>query len=119
MSPSARSLAFLRSQGWTGDVVERWIGGGGFKVRKDFCGYADLVALKPDGHGHPIAIAVQATSGTNVTHRLSKMRGIPAAIEWLDAGGRIEIHGWAKRGKRGERKTWQVRLLVVTRESLG
>ena len=117
MTPSARSLALLRSQGWVGDVVERWIGGGKFRVRKDFLGFADLIVLRMS-HLFPQILAVQATSGTNVAHRVAKMLETPEALEWLRAGGLIHIHGWAKRGARGKRKAWHVRVVVVTEEML-
>ena len=87
MTPTARSLALLRSQGWVGDIVERWIGGGKFHVRKDFLGFADLVLLKDDGHGFTMALAVQATSGTNVAHRVAKMLETPEPPEWLPPRG--------------------------------
>ena len=121
MTPTARSLALLRSQGWVGDVVERWIGGGKFRVRKDFLGFADIVGIQLYSGPYDLkvrAVAVQATSGTNIAHRLAKMRETPGAVEWLRAGGMIEIHGWAKRGARGKRKAWQVRVVVVTEEML-
>ncbi len=43
MTPSARSLAAGRANGWLIDVVERWIGGGRIRVRKDLFGFLDLV----------------------------------------------------------------------------
>ena len=118
MTPANRSLATLRAAGWVGDIVERWIGGGAFKVRKDFLGFADLVMLRSLPGFHGIALAVQASSGSNVSHRLEKMRETPGALAWLEAGGEIEIHGWAKRGARGKRKVWTCRVVVVTEDVL-
>ena len=37
MSPTARSLAWLRDGGWTAGVVERW--NPGARVRQDFLGF--------------------------------------------------------------------------------
>src|SRR5690606_37554474 len=43
-SPTARTLAWLREQGWDADVVERWVPGA--KVRRDFLGFADILAIR-------------------------------------------------------------------------
>jgi hypothetical protein len=32
---------------------------------------------------------------------------------WKAAGNKLVIHSWVKRGGRGERKTWQLRELVL------
>ena len=41
----------------------------------------------------------------------------PKLRVWLRAGGRFQLHGWAKRGPRGKRKLWMVsRREVVLRD---
>lgn len=45
VSPTARSLQLLRAAGYVCDVVERFVAAA--RVRKDFLGFADLVACHP------------------------------------------------------------------------
>ncbi len=113
MTPSARSLAAGRANGWLIDVVERWIGGGRIKVRKDLFGFLDLVALD----GQPGVLGIQVTSGSNVSARVKKIgtECRDAAERWLRAGNRIEVHGWRKIGRPTR---WAARTVQVTLESL-
>ena len=108
MTPTARTLAAGRKQGWTVDVVERWIGGGRIKVRKDLFGFIDIVALQPDLPG---LLGIQATSRSNVSSRVKKIREEPRSETWLAAGNRIEVWGWGKKTGR-----WGVRIVTITAE---
>lgn len=93
-------------------IVEKW--NPHAKVRQDLFGFLDLVAVEP---GKPACLGVQTTSGTNVAHHLAKLAEEPIASRmrvWLGAGNRLVIHGWAKRGARGARKTWTCREEIVT-----
>jgi hypothetical protein len=100
-SPTQRSLARLKSDGWTVCIVEKYIPM--IKQRKDAFGFGDLLACKI---GQPGALLVQTTSGSNAANRANKIFGIAEAGIWLAAGNRIVVHGWAKRGPRGKRKVW-------------
>ena len=115
MTPTARSLAHLRKLGATAEVVERWIPQA--RKRKDLFGFIDIVALD----GMPGTLGVQTTSAGNVSHRLEKIEtACRFAMErWLEAGNRIVIHGWAKRGPRGKRKVWTLTERVVDAASRG
>ena len=75
------ALKWCRAQGWTGDVVERWIpapwmgrvgsekrGAGGF--RKDFLGLADIVMVDPTAES---VVLVQSTSHQQRKAHLDKM----------------------------------------------
>ena len=105
-SPTQRSLAFIRANGHTCQVVERW--NQFARVRQDLLGFIDIIAVGP-----LIGIVgVQATA-SGVSARLEKIYAEPRAREWLASGGRIEIHGWTLKGKRGERKTYQLRCVRV------
>lgn len=111
-SPTARSLALLRKEGWTVGIVERRLP---FTRRTvDFLNYADLVAVHPDGR----TLAVQATSGANVAARLKKVQECPAVPVCLAAKWAIEVWGWSKRGPRGGRKLWTVDRRPVMAEDL-
>lgn len=108
MTPTQRTLAYLRDEGWQCAVVERYIAA--IKRRQDLFGFIDIIAVKP---GHPI-MAVQATSGSNVAARLSKIEDEPRRLPWLAAGGTIAVHGWRKVGPRGKMKRWELRTETVT-----
>lgn len=102
-SPTQRSLAYLRKQGWTVCIVEKWIEQA--QKRVDAFGFGDLLACKPTGE---IAL-VQTTTAANMAARKAKIYAIPQAAVWSQAGGKVILHGWAKRGPRGKRKLWQVK----------
>lgn len=104
MSPTQRSLAHLRSLGYSACVVEKWVAQ--IKQRKDAFGFGDILAVKV---GEPGALLVQATSGSNVAARIAKIKSIPEAGIWLAAGNRIVVMGFSKKGPRGKRKVWSVR----------
>lgn len=104
MTPTQRSLAKLRQDGYTVCVVEKWIPM--IHQRKDAFGFGDLLAVKVGENG---ATLVQTTSGSNFSARMEKIRGIAEAAIWLAAGNRIAVHGWRKTGPRGKRKRWECR----------
>lgn len=106
-SPTARSLARLRADGYTAAVVERWLPHAG--VRKDFLGCIDILAVKP---GEPV-LGIQATSADHVAHRLAKARALPELAVWLRAGCAFQVWGWAKKGQR-----WAVRVVEVRAQDL-
>ena len=87
MSPTARSLAHLRAQGWTVDVVERWIPGA--NIRRDCFGLFDLIAIRPGE-----TMGVQVASGSNVAARIRKLTEHPDLAAVRSADWTITIHGW-------------------------
>ena len=120
MTPTARSLAYLRAQGYHAYVVERWIPQA--RVRKDVAGFMDILAWSVDhGPDQPaITLAVQATTGANLSARQRKIEcgGLTVseyeAFEgWKACGHKVCIHGWAKQGARGKRKLWTLREVWV------
>ena len=94
VSPTRRTLAWLRSHGYFPGVVEQTLPG--TWIKRDLFGCFDIVAVKP---GFPI-LAVQTTS-TRTAERTVKIEESAAARDWLAAGGAIEVHGWVKRVKGG------------------
>lgn len=110
MTPTARSLAECRKRGWPSTVVEKWIPQ--TRRRLDVFGFGDILALD----GQPGSLLVQATSGSNVSSRVTKILTECRALAqtWLAAGNRIEVWGWAKKGPRGARKLWTLRVVEVT-----
>src|ERR1041384_1089593 len=112
MSPTQRSLAKLRRDGWLVAIVEHWNAHIGRRL--DLFGFADLLAIRGN-----IALLIQTTRGTNVAHRVAKITALPAARYWLESPSRrIVVHGWAQRGERGQKKVWECREVEMTSDAL-
>lgn len=110
-SPTQRSLAKLRAEGWTAATVERW--NPHVKIRQDLWGFGDLLCFKGDE-----VLIVQTTSGSNLLARVAKIRMLPVADDWLRSEHRkIVVHGWLRKGPRGKRKTWRCREVCVKRRA--
>lgn len=91
-TPTSRTLKSLRDDGWTADVVEKWIPQQ--RVRKDLYGFGDVLAFRGKE-----TLIVQATSRNNMSSRVRKILAEPRARAWLtDAGGLrfISVVGWDK-----------------------
>jgi len=102
-SPTTLSLKNMRERGYLSAVVEKW--NPHAKIRQDLYGIIDLVGV---GDG---TLAVQSTSdnGGNVAKRITKIRESENTNIILDAGWKIEVHGWKKVKNR-----WQVRIVEIT-----
>ena len=96
-SPTQRTLARLRRDGYFAQVVERWNTHAG--VRQDLFGFVDVVAIHPSAGR---ALLVQATTHPNVSARVRKIVGERAAEAraCLDCGLVVEVWGWRKVGRR-------------------
>lgn len=106
-SPTQRSLAMLREEGWTVAITERW--NPFAKIRQDLFGFIDLLAFRGN-----VVLAVQTTSGDHVAERIAKIRTLQAAALWLESHNRkIVVHGWRKVGERGKRKLWDCRRVSI------
>lgn len=103
MSPTARSLGKLRASGWIACVVESWVPR--VNIRRDAFGIADILAAKPPNG----RLLVQATSDSNVSARLKKIKASPYTARLLASGIAIQVWGWGKRKNR-----WQCRVVEVT-----
>ena len=107
-SPTQRSLKELRECGWTAQVVERF--NPHARVRVDLFGCIDIVAIDPAGG----IVGIQACAGASHSARKAKIMAEPKMGQWLNAGGRVELWSWAKRGPRGKRKVWTLRKESIT-----
>jgi len=105
-SPTQRSLKRLREDGYIAQVVERW--NSFAHIRQDLFGWIDIVAVHPE---RPGVLGVQTTTAANAMARLEKAQGNPALLAWLKGGSPLAIHGWAKRGPRGQPKVWTVKVI--------
>jgi hypothetical protein len=112
MTPTQRTLAYLRGLGATAAVTERW--NPYAHVRQDLFGFIDLLALFPPGSQPPTFSAgiygVQCTTGTNHAAHSVKIAQSPHLGPWLAAGGCVLLISWSKTGPRGKRKLWTPRL---------
>lgn len=88
-SPTRRSLEHLRKQGYLVAITERW--NAFAKIRQDLFGIVDVLAVR-EGE----TLAVQCTSGDNVSKRVDKIAKSDAAPVLRKAGWRIMVHGWRK-----------------------
>jgi len=121
-SPTARSIRKLRDHGYFIDTCERWIRFPDknkapctvckrphmIQIRRDYCGFADLIAFKPGTLG---CMAIQATDLTSVSKHVHKVQGMDSLTAWLNAGNTFYIFGWGKKGPAGKRKTYQLRVV--------
>lgn len=118
VSPTARTLKWLRDHGFVADVVEKWqtfpgAGGQNIRIRRDLFGFADILALQVEPESLGDVLLIQATSG-NTGGEHSKRR---RKIEALEVAQKIresrtawiEVWSWAKRGARGKQKRWTLR----------
>lgn len=113
MTPSARSTKWLRDLGFIVCKVEQRLPIPGKFITRDAFNIGDLLVAK---EGFGIAL-VQVTSMSNLAARERNAREIPELPKWLAAGGKFLMHGWAKKGPRGKRKTWQLVERTIEGES--
>jgi hypothetical protein len=76
MTPTQRSLEYLREQGYLCAIVEKW--NPHARIRQDLWGWCDILAIRKNE-----VLAVQVTASETV----GPVR---------EAGIRIEVHGWRK-----------------------
>lgn len=98
MTPTGRSLKYLRDNGYTAEVVEKY--NAFTKRRHDLFGIADIFAINDDG-----VLLVQTTSGSNVSARVRKIADSEHVGAIRKAGIRIHVHGWRK----SSRNRWVLR----------
>jgi hypothetical protein len=88
MTPTQRSLEYLREQGYLCEVVEKW--NSFTKTRKDLWGWCDILAIRENE-----ILAVQVTAA-GVSSRIKKIMESDTLPIVRKAGVRIEVHGWRK-----------------------
>lgn len=106
MSPTQRTLDYLRKSGFRCAVVEQTITirardgepASGFK--RDLFGFGDVLGIRPAAKE---LLLVQCTSLSNISSRVKKAKGLPGLLAWLQCGGRAEVWGWFK-GRREPRR---------------
>ena len=94
-SPTAISLALLRKEGYTAQVVEYWNVFG--RVRVDLFHIIDILAIKAGVFG---VLGIQATSKSNISARLKKASTNKHLLTWYKSGNNFEVWGtYKKNGK--------------------
>ena len=111
MSPTQKTLEWCRKQNFSVQTVEKW--NRFAKRRIDLFGCIDLVYLTGiDGSG---VYGVQCCITGDISKRREKILTVYAGFNdlrnWFRSGNTLEIHGWAKRGARGKRKLWTLRVV--------
>lgn len=117
--PLQRSKAWLQQRGWhvwITEVFNHWA-----HIRQDLFGLIDFVAIRHDSNGvWGINSCIDDGSVQAHVHKYidgfdhpkkGRMGPNPHLPVWLAAGNRFSIMGWGKRGARGERKLWTLRLV--------
>ena len=121
--PTQRTLEFLRAKGYRVHVTEHW--NAHAMVRVDLFGAIDILALGLDESGKMELLAVQTTSGSNVSARVAKIQSLDAMRLWVESGNRLVVYGWSKKArpwKPGEKrvgvraKRWELRERWIVRE---
>jgi hypothetical protein len=113
ISPTSRTLEYLRSQGWHADKVEQFNPHAGrFGKRKDLFNFIDIIALTEKG-----IVGVQSCGQAFAEHD-RKILEEPMALKWLEKGGHVMLIGWRKvklrRGAKAMR--WSPRIKEYTLE---
>jgi len=113
MTNTQRTLRALRQEGHICGIVERWNQFvGPYGIRQDLFGFIDIISIKP------IGICAIQSCGQSFRQHDTKILENENAIEWLKAGGSIELWGWRKVKKKrgGKLMIWKPRIKFYTLE---
>jgi hypothetical protein len=92
LSPTQRSIALLKTRGYTTAIVEKFNPHAGpFGIRQDLFGFGDLLALRKGE-----ILLVQTTSGSNLSKRVTKIADSPLYPRVVESGMKVAVHGWRK-----------------------
>lgn len=114
-----RSKEWLEEKGWHVWITEHW--NPWAHIRQDMYGLLDLVAIRHDSPG-VFGINACEDNGEVSMHIHKYLNGYhhprkgfigpnPHLPVWLAAGNRFSLMGWGKRGDRGKRKVWTLRMV--------
>lgn len=102
MTPTQRTLKYLRERGYTCAIVEKWIPQ--TKRRLDAFGFIDILAVSDT---ETLAVQSTSASGGNLTARIRKAESLPTFSKWLDGPRRVvEFIGWRQLKRGYPRPTW-------------
>ena len=111
LSSVQRTLRYLEQQGYITGIVERYNRyAGKHGIRQDLFGVFDLISIMP------IGICGVQVCGQDFKAHNEKILDSEIALEWLRAGGQIQLIGWRKikatlvNGKKGKAMRWSPRI---------
>ena len=96
MSHTERTLAHYRARGYRCAITEKWNSGAG--RRQDLFGFIDIIGLHPDRG----IVGIQSCGGdSDFRGHVRKLMQDRAhyCVDWLQAGGKIDLLGWRKIGR--------------------
>lgn len=103
LSPTQLSIRYLRTEGYTVEIVERW--NPHTRTRHDLFGVLDLLALRGAE-----TLGVQTTSNGNVAARVRKIAESQHIAALREAGWTLHVHGWRK----NKSNRWELRTVDVS-----
>jgi hypothetical protein len=117
-TPRQRSKQFIEASGYIVTPVEQMVKfpdnkkprcgachrGQDITILKDAFQFGDFLYC---GNGE-IGLC-QTTSKDNISSRINKILGLNEPKVWLESGGKIVVHGWAKQGR-----FWMVTIQEIT-----
>jgi len=108
MTPTSRTLNYLRNNGYLCDIVERFIQGA--RIRSDLFGIIDIIAIQKNE-----IIGVQST-GTAFSAHLKKIETSKNLRPWMESGAGLWLIGWRKLKKKrgGKQKIYKPRIGIFT-----
>jgi len=107
ITPTQRSLALLKKEGWSCWIVEHW--NPFSRTRLDLYNFIDILCIKEG-----FTLGVQTTSRANIRARETKILlnehyPLIKQANWL-----IEIHGWGKLKIKGTNEyKWDCKILKL------
>lgn len=104
-----RTKRWFEAQGCLVGHVEKWIAQ--TKRRQDLFGAFDQIVI---GYEPWPTLYVQSCAGARHADHLAAMRENPNVRRVLEEGNGAALVSWRKGGPRGERKTWQPRIEMIT-----
>ena len=117
LSPTQRTLALLREQGYNPWIVERFIQSKPFGKRVDLYNIIDIIALTPEG-----VMGVQSCGAAFSEHmRTLTETHKEESRAWLECPGTsLYLYGWRKLKKVKGKKAmvWTPRIQEITLEEL-
>lgn len=118
MTPTERTLHYLKDKGYACDIVERFIPSKPFGFRRDLFNILDIIALTPDG-----VMGVQSCGSAHSEHMktLTEIHK-EESRRWLETPGTsLYLFGWRKlKNRRGMKAMhWEPRVRQITLEDLG
>lgn len=121
VSPTQRTLKFLRDAGYAAGIVEHHnhyagpphmrcgqCGKNRIGVKRDLFGWVDIIGCHPSKQG---TLFVQTTSGDHHANRLDKILESDDAKKILQAGNSIWVMSWRRLGRQ---RRWEPRVTTVT-----